>query len=85
VDPLSLREYAGRRWADLQDAKRAHWGGVYRTRGWRVVWDAAQGLLMHARAVRPDFPDASSRAEDLAHHRALKERIDRAADAFSSR
>jgi len=45
----------------------------------------ATGLWVHARRVRPDWPAAQDRAVDLAHHIALKARLDRAADAFARR
>jgi hypothetical protein len=34
------------------------------------------------RRVRPDWPTPADRREDLAHHVALKQAIDRAAGAF---
>ena len=53
----------------------------------RGTWglDAARALWEHARKVRPDWPTARDRDEDFARHVALKQLIDRAAHAFSSR
>lgn len=80
-----MREYVGRDWTAREAGKRAHWATVYRRSGWTAVWNAAQSLLTHVRAIRPGFPDDRSRVDDMAHHLALKDRIDRAADALTRR
>jgi hypothetical protein len=80
-----LLEFVRRDRSDIEASKRAHWASVFQREGWRVVWDAAQALMLHARAVQPGFPDDSSRAEDLANHHALRATLDRAAHAFPRR
>lgn len=74
-----------REWSLRESAERSHWAEIYRREGPRALWDAAQALLAHMRAIRPEFPDDRTRAEDLAHHQALKDRIGRAAHAFTRR
>jgi hypothetical protein len=37
------------------------------------------------RSVRPDWPTARERADDLSHHVELKRQIDRASHAFARR
>lgn len=74
-----------RDWAAAQASKRAHWAEIYRRDGWRVVWDAAQHLLVYMRSSQPNFPGERSRAEDLRNHQALKNRIDGVAHAFTRR
>jgi hypothetical protein len=75
----------GRDWFELESAKRAHWAAVYRQQGWRVVWDAAQGLLAHVRRVQPGFPAEEDRSADFADHLQLRSRFDRAAHGFPRR
>ena len=46
---------------------------------------AAALLRDYVKKVRPDWPSRRERADDLAHHLALKKLIDRAAHAFRTR
>ena len=85
MNPSEIREFVGRDRTAVEAAKRKHWSAVFQQEGWRVVWDAAQALLAHARVVQPAFPDDRARADDLAHHQALRAALDRAAHAFSGR
>ena len=65
--------------------KRDHHAKQNRASGGKSGLEAARALREHVRRVRPDWPTARDREEDLAHHVALKRRIDRAAHAFSAR
>jgi hypothetical protein len=47
-----------------------------------VTFEVSQSLREHMRALRPDWPSPDERHEDLVHHIALKQLIDRAAGAF---
>jgi hypothetical protein len=85
VDAAAIRAFARRDRTAVQDLKRAYHARRYREHGAGPGVALAQGLWMHARRVRPDWPTAQDRADDLAHHIALKARLDRAADAFSRR
>ncbi len=46
---------------------------------------AATALLQHMWTVQPDYPSRRHRDEDLADHLSLRQRLDRAAHAFTSR
>ena len=85
MDREHLHAYVGRDWAQGEAAERSHWAEVYRRDGPRALWDAAQALFAHMRAIQPAFPDDRSRADDLAHHLTLKDRLDRASHAFTGR
>jgi hypothetical protein len=81
MDRDAIRAFALRDRAEVAAAKENWWAG----RGRAVALRAARALWAHARSVRPDWPTARDRAADLAHHVALKERLDRAARAFTRR
>jgi hypothetical protein len=80
-----IQEFVRRDRRGIEASRRAHWAHVFQRDGWRVVWDAAQALMLHARNVQPGFPDERARAADLAHHRTLRATLDRAAYAFPRR
>jgi hypothetical protein len=83
VNSPDIRAFVERDWAAVADSKVAYWGGRFRE-DWRITWDAAQALLVHARGVGVSPTDAE-RAVDLESHRALRARLDRAAHAFARR
>lgn len=83
VEPREIEAFVGRDWEGAAALKASHWPDRFRREGWREVWNAAQSLLLHVRAVRPDFPSDRERDEDFEHHLTLKSRLDRAAHAFS--
>lgn len=85
MDRDALRAYARRGWDELEKLKRAHWAETVRGQGPEVAFRAAAELADYMRRVRPDWPSREERSEDLHHHVALKERIDRAAWAFTAR
>jgi hypothetical protein len=72
-------------WAALRIVKRALLRDRFRDGGSNASLRAASALWMHMRSVRPDWPTADERAEDLTHHVALKRQIDRASDGFARR
>jgi hypothetical protein len=82
VHPDDLRAYARRPWHLLEALEQEHWARELATRGPLATLEASQALWAHMRRVRPDWPTEADRAADLAHHRALKQAIDRAAGAF---
>jgi len=85
MDRRAAMDYVQRAWTEREASKRAHWAAVYRRDGWQAIWAAAHALLAHARAIQPDFPDERHRVDDLAHHHAVRARLDRAAHAFVRR
>jgi hypothetical protein len=85
VDADAIRAFARRERTAVQEFKRAYHAKRYREHGAAPGVALAQGLWVHARRVRPDWPTSQERAEDLTHHVALKARLDQAARAFSGR
>jgi hypothetical protein len=84
MDARTVREYLDRDWGAVADARRDYWAALFE-RDPRALWDAAQGLLAHARSLRPDFPGDEEREADLDAHTALRSKLDAAAHAFAGR
>ena len=85
MDRTALRAFARRDRDSVAALKRDHHARQHRASRGTSGLQAAQGLREYARKVRADWPTARDRDEDLAHHVALKRRIDRAAHAFTAR
>ncbi len=85
VNADDLSRFAGRDWATAASDKRDFWAEQYRRHGAAPAWTASTALLVHIRTVQPDFPSPASRADDLAAHRSLQQRLARAAHAFTRR
>jgi hypothetical protein len=83
VDSRAIRAFVDRDWQGIAVSKTAYWGDRFR-QDWRITWDAAQALLIHARRVGAP-PADGDRALDLEAHRSLRARLDRAAHAFARR
>lgn len=80
-----LEAYARRDWTVLDRLDREHWVDTFQRSGGAVSFRVSAELAEYVRRLRPDWPSAADRQEDLEHHVALKRRIDRAARAFNSR
>ena len=80
-----LRRFARRDWATADTGKGDYWAQQYRKHGAAPARQAASALLQHMRAVQPDYPSPELRDEDLADHRSLRQRLDRASHAFTRR
>lgn len=85
VDPGAIRRYAARAWDEAEARKREHWARELATRGPGPAIQAARALWAHARARCPGWPSAEARDEDLRHHVALKDELDRASRALCGR
>jgi len=85
MDRDAIRAFVERDRDRVAALKRDHHARQYRASRGISGLEAARVLREHARKVRPDWPTARDRDEDLAHHVTLKRRIDRAAHAFSAR
>jgi hypothetical protein len=85
MDRAAIREFVARNRERVAALKREHHAQQYRTSHGTAGLEAGRWLREYARRVRPDWPTERDRDEDLAHHVALKQRIDRAAHAFSAR
>ena len=87
-DPVTgddLRRFARRDWAGAAAGKGDYWAQQYQQHGAVPARQAATALLQHMRAVQPDYPSPRFRDEDLADHHSLRQRLDRAAHAFTCR
>lgn len=85
MDPASIRAFALRARVEVEDEKRAYWAKQHGDRTHRATLDASHALYEHVRRIRPDFPTERDRAEDLAHHVALKRLLDQASRALAVR
>jgi hypothetical protein len=85
VKSPNVEELARRDWGVLADVKRAHVRARFRDGGADATLRAAAALWTYMRSIRPDWPSARARADDLAHHVELKRLIDRASDALTRR
>ncbi len=83
MDPAHIRAFVGRNHSLVEEAKHEHWAKVFREQGGLATMRAGHALYEHARRVRPDLPTERDRAEDLAHHIALKSLLDRASRALT--
>lgn len=84
MNPADLRAFARRDRPAVEDVKREHWTRRHREHGMATL-RAGHALYEYARRVRPDIPTERDRAEDLAHHIALKRLLDRASRALALR
>jgi hypothetical protein len=85
VDDAALRAFARRDWAAATEAKREYWAECFRVEGSAPARRAATLLLEHARRLGVPLLNDADRAADLAHHVALRDRLDRAARALADR
>jgi hypothetical protein len=85
MDKNAIRAFVARDRDRVASLKRDHHAQRHRASHGTSGLEAARALREHARRVRPDWPTARDRDEDLSHHLALKRRIDRAAHAFAPR
>lgn len=84
-DPAALRAFRDRDWKRVREAKEQFWAEDHRRRGPLAGLAISMGLWEHARAIDPSWPNAEQRAEDLAHHIELADRIQRVAHVFARR
>ena len=85
MNPADLRAFAHRAHLEVEQQKREHWVRRSREGDGSATLRAGHALHAYVRQVRPDYPTARDRAEDLAHHVALKQLIDRASRALAVR
>lgn len=80
-----VRRYLERDRSAVESQKRQYWAQLCRAEGGAATLAAAHALHAHLRFVRPDYPTERDRAEDLAHHVALKQMIDQGSRAIPVR
>ena len=85
MDPADLRAFAQRDRSAVEQLKREHWARQFREHGGLATLRAGHELYAYARRARPDIPTDQDRAEDLAHHIALKRLLDRASRVVAFR
>jgi len=85
VNRDDLRRFAERDWAAVADARLDYWAEQYQSRGAEAARRASSLLLEHVRRVQPGFPSDACRADDLAHHIAVRDLLDRAGRALTGR
>lgn len=78
MDPAAIRAFVQRSRSEVEDEKRAYWANQYSERTYHRTLEASRALYEHVRRIRPDFPTDRDRADDLAHHVALKRLLDQA-------
>jgi hypothetical protein len=85
MDPADIRAFVRRSRIEVEHEKRNYWAKQYSERTYLRTLEASHALYEHVRRIRPDFPTDRDRAEDLAHHVALKQLLDQASRALSVR
>ena len=81
MDPAAIRAFVFRDRDVVAAAKAAWWAKADRSVAMRVSW----ALWEHARRVRPDWPSAQERADDLDAHVRMKAMIDQAGRVLAGR
>lgn len=76
-DRSSLREFAARNWRIAERDAASFFAGRRQERADESL-RVSSLLWQHMKAVRPDWPDAASRAADLEQHIRIKALLDRA-------
>lgn len=79
-----LRAFARRDWAAVARSKRDFWAERFQHAGAEPARTAATALLAHARRLGV-APSPQHRDDDMAGHLLVRNRLDRAARAFTRR
>jgi hypothetical protein len=85
MDRQAIRGFVARARGKVAALKRDHHARRFRSSRGASGLQAAALLRDYVKKVRPDWPSRRERADDLAHHLALKKLIDRASHAFRTR
>jgi hypothetical protein len=85
MDPADIRAFVQRDRGEVEREKRAYWAKRHGEAAHVAAFEISGALYEHVRRVRPGFPSERERAEDLAHHVALKQRLDEVARALAVR
>ena len=79
ADPGSFLAYARRNWAELARLKAEYWAAWKRRHGARGGIRVADELRRQVLAMRPGWPTAAERREDLETHLRVAEALRRVA------
>lgn len=63
-----IKAFAGRDWGFVEQAKRRFWSERKQLLSPGEALAIAEGLRLHVRALRPDWPSAKERGQDLEVH-----------------
>lgn len=75
MDPSAIRAFVRRDSAGIDDAKTACWKEQKQARSTAELLAMGAELFAYARGVRPDWPGAEDRAEDVAVHLRVSEAL----------
>jgi hypothetical protein len=84
-DPADLRDFLHRPWHEVRAEKERYWADQTRLRGPVAGLRAGEVLMLHVRAIAPDWPTPADRDLDYLHHLRLVGLFERAAHAFPRR
>jgi hypothetical protein len=70
-----IRAFAHRDWAAIEDEKARFWVERKRSMTAADALAAGESLRLHARRVKPDWPDQAERDADLAVHLRVTEAL----------
>ena len=71
-----IGEFANRDWQQLSRFDHSYWAKEYRESGSAIVQKASRTLWQHMKQIRPEWPNAKERRDDLDHHIAFKQLLD---------
>ncbi|MGE3886687.1 MAG: hypothetical protein AB7H81_09650 [Vicinamibacterales bacterium] len=75
MDRNAIRGFVRRDWARVDDVKTACWKEQKRGRSAAELLAMGASLFAYARSLRPDWPSAEDRTEDLAVHLRVSEAL----------
>lgn len=81
MDHIALRQFARRDWSALATSKDRHWRALKADRSVADVLTMADGMRVHAQRLRPGWPTAEDRLEDVR----VNQRVGEALRAVASR
>jgi hypothetical protein len=75
VDADALRQFARRDWSAVATSKGRHWRLLKTDHTVADVMAVADRMRLHAQQVRPDWPTAQQRLDDLRVHQRVGEAL----------
>ena len=75
MERRDIRAFAERDWQRVADAKTAYWLAQKRGRSAAQILASGDALRRHALTLRPDWPSARERVDDLEMHRRVSEAL----------
>ncbi|MBK8256762.1 MAG: hypothetical protein IPK82_29335 [Polyangiaceae bacterium] len=85
VDAAAVRAFVERSRRPVEHQKQVYWAAQHREQSYQRTLAVSHALYEHVRRIRPDFPTERDRADDLAHHIAFKQLLDRISNALAVR